>query len=239
MDQLIERGHFSEATTRFYAASIVLGLEHLHSEGIVYRNLIPENISIDVDGYVQLMDMSFSIKLDDPPARDFTGLAHYLSPEQVSGQGHSLPVDFWSLGVLMYEMMSGSAPWITGDPTQDSEVAIYNRISSHQKGALPPPQGVDFTEDLTALLNDLLEPNPMKRLGARGAGEEELRANLWFGDFNWEELRAGTMIAPQVDVCTDSMAAAEKAASKALPEKKYGGDPSWFEGFGSFFTPRK
>jgi len=239
MDQLIERGHMSEATTRFYAANILLGLEHLHAEGLVYRNLMPENISIDMDGYVMLMDLHFAIKLDEPPARDFCGLAHYLAPEQVSGQGHSLPVDFWALGVLMYEMMTGSAPWVTGDPAQDSEVAIYNRISSHQKGAVPAPKEVDFSEDLTALLDDLLDPNPMKRLGARGAGEEELRANLWFGDFNWAELQQGTMVAPQADICAEAIVASEKAAGKALPDQKYSGDKSWFADFGNFLTPRK
>ena len=101
----------------------MLALEHLHSEGLIYRNLVPENISIDMYGYVQLMDLHFAFKLDDPPARcrpapeptplpstrtltlsltptltcsgrDYSGRADYLSPEQVSGQGHSLPVDF-------------------------------------------------------------------------------------------------------------------------------------------------
>ena len=242
MDQLIERGHFSEATTRFYAANIVLALEHLHAEGIVYRNLMPENVSVDIDGYVQLIDLHFAIKLDDPPARDFSGLAHYLSPEQVSGQGHSLPVDFWSLGVLMYEMLTGSAPWITGDPEQDSEVAIYNRISSHKKGALPkPPKDVAFSEDLTMLLEELLMPDPMKRLGARGAGEEELRANLWFGDFNWAELASGSMVAPDVALCQELIASAEKKAEKAMNETSYSGDTAWFADWGTFAgaTPRK
>ena len=109
---------------RFYAGSIVLALEHLHSEGLIYRNLVPENISIDMYGYVQLMDLHFAFKLDDPPAQDYSGRADYLSPEQVSGQGHSLPVDFWALGVLVYEMLTGSGPWITGDDNADSDVGI-------------------------------------------------------------------------------------------------------------------
>ena len=115
MNALIERSVFSEATARFYAGSLVLALEHLHTEGVVYRNLMPENITIDQYGYVQLMDLHFAIKLDDPPARDFCGLAHYLSPEQVSGQGHSLPVDFWALGVLVYEMLFGVTPFLPED----------------------------------------------------------------------------------------------------------------------------
>jgi len=135
----------------------VLALEHLHSEGLIYRNLVPENISIDMYGYVQLMDLHFAFKLDDAPAqcrpapepaplpftltltltltptltptltcsgRDYSGRADYLSPEQVSGQGHSQPVDFWALGVLVYEMLTGSGPWITDDDNKNSDVTI-------------------------------------------------------------------------------------------------------------------
>jgi len=239
LDLLIERGPFSEANARFYAANIILALHHLHSEGIVYRNLMPENISIDVDGYIQLMDLAFAIKLDDPPARDFCGLAHYLSPEQVSGQGHSLPVDFWALGILIYEMVTGSGPWITGDPESDSEVQIYNRISSHEKGKMPMPKDFTLSSDLAHMLNDLLEPDPMKRLGARGAGHEEFKTCKWFEGFGFEECGAGTMIGPHADICGDLLAEAEKAASKALPEKSYKGDSNWYEGFGNFLTPRK
>lgn len=240
LDQLIERGPFSEKTARFYAANIILALEHLHSEGIVYRNLMPENISIDMDGYVQLMDLPFAIKLDDPPARDFCGLAHYLSPEQVSGQGHSLPVDFWALGVLIYEMVTGSGPWITGDPNQDSEVAIYNRISGHQAGHMPLPNDFALSEDLVFLLNELLEPNPMKRIGARGVGAEEFKTLKWFDGFTFAECEIGEMLAPHADTCAELFVVAEKAASKALPEKSYNkGDVDWYEGFGSFLTPRK
>ena len=210
LDQLIERGPFSEKTARFYAANIILALEHLHSEGIVYRNLMPENISIDMDGYVQLMDLPFAIKLDDPPARDFCGLAHYLSPEQVSGQGHSLPVDFWALGVLIYEMVTGSGPWITGDPNQDSEVAIYNRISGHQAGHMPLPNDFALSEDLVFLLNELLEPNPMKRIGARGVGAEEFKTLKWFDGFTFAECEIGEMLAPHADTCAELFVVAEK-----------------------------
>ena len=211
MNALIERAVFSEATARFYAGSLVLALEHLHSEGVVYRNLMPENICIDMHGYVQLMDLHFAIKLDDPPARDFCGLAHYLSPEQVSGQGHSVPVDFWALGVLVYEMLTGAGPWITGDPNADSEVAIYNRISSHQAGQMPLPKDLSLSEDLALLLNDLLAPDPVKRLGCRGSGTEEFKTYQWFSSFNWGECASGDMLAPHADMCSEALAAAEQA----------------------------
>jgi len=240
MNALIERAVFSEAQARFYAGSLVLALEHLHTEGIVYRNLMPENISIDMHGYVQLMDLHFAIKLDDPPARDFCGLAHYLSPEQVSGQGHSLPVDFWALGVLIYEMVTGSGPWITGDPNADSEVAIYNRISSHQVGKMPLPRDFSLSDDLAALLNDLLTPNPIKRLGCRGSGTEEFKTYKWFSGFNWSECESGEMVAPHADLCTEALTAVEKTANKCMlePAGSYKGEQAWYDGFGSFLAPK-
>lgn len=241
MNALIERAVFSEAQARFYAGSLTLALAHLHSEGIVYRNLMPENIGIDMYGYVQLIDLHFAIKLDDPPARDYSGRADYLSPEQVSGQGHSLPVDFWALGVLLYEMLTGSGPWITGDPNADSEVAIYNRISSHQPGGVPLPKDLGFSDDLAQLLNDLLAPNPVKRLGCRGAGAEEIKTYKWFSGFNWGECESGEMTAPHADLCTEALEIAEKAASNCMPEEagSYTSEEDWYAGFGSFLAPGK
>jgi serine/threonine protein kinase len=240
MDQLIERGHISEDATRFYAAGIISALEHLHQADIVYRNLLPENVNVDIDGYVQLMDLRFAVKLNGPPASDICGLPHYLSPEQVSRRGHSKPVDFWALGILMYEMLSGAAPWITGDPAQDSEVNIYKKITSHELNKMPLPKE-ELSEDLISLLNDLLDPDDQRRLGVRSVGVEELRNHPWFNakGFDWDALKMGEMTAPQVDVVTDLLASAEKAGDKALPESgPYTGE-QWFAGFDDFLTPRK
>lgn len=122
-----------------------MALEHLQLDAhrIVYRNLTPEAIVLDAQGYVQLLDMRYASKADPTP-NDFCGFAHYLSPEQVSGQGHGLAVDFWALGTLTYELITGGAnPWLTGDPAKDSEIGIYQRISVHQAGSLKFPDGVE------------------------------------------------------------------------------------------------
>merc|ERR1719198_763239 len=104
------------------------------------------------------MDMRNAVK-PDPAPTDFCGYAHYLSPEQVSGQGHGFAVDWWALGTLTYEMISGVAnPWLTGDPAKDSEVGIYQRISMHQPGALKFPEGTSPSQTLRELLNDLMHP---------------------------------------------------------------------------------
>ena len=115
---------FNEETTKFYTASVALAIEHLQRDEhrVIYRNITPDGLVLDADGYIQLMEMRYACKVDPPP-RDFCGYAHYLAPEQVTAQGHGLPTDLWALGILTYEMICGGGnPWLTGLPEQDSEV---------------------------------------------------------------------------------------------------------------------
>lgn len=237
---------FDEKTAIFYTASVAVALEHLQLEAnrIVYRNLTPEAIVLDAQGYVQLIDMRYASKADPTP-NDFCGFAHYLSPEQVSGQGHGLAVDFWALGTLTYEMITGGAnPWLTGDPAKDSEIGIYQRISMHQAGSLTFPDGVDPSQPLRDLLNELTHPAAQRRLGARGTGPKELRHATWFNGFQWEKLEAGKLDAPHRKPATDAITAALKSPSNgkksAILPDEYKGDTQWYSGFSSFFnTPRQ
>jgi len=235
LDELLSSVAFDEAAASFYATNVMLALEHLHGEGIMYRGISPENIYIDVDGYAKLTDLRYAVKLDGAPPRDYCGLATYLSPEQVSGTGHSLPVDYWALGVLIFEMLTGSAPWLTGDAAQDSELNIYSRISAHKKGSLKVPK--DFSADLEFLLNELLDHEPARRIGARGAGPEELRANPWFVGLDIDAVSSGESPVPykcgQV-VKEKSAARLQTGFDKAFDEPAYTGDVTWCQSYGSF-----
>lgn len=235
---------FDEKTAMFYTASVALALEHLQldSNKIIYRNLTPEAIVLDAQGYVQLVDLRYASKAEPAPA-DFCGYAHYLSPEQVSGQGHGLGADFWALGTLTYEMVTGGAnPWLTGEPAKDSEVGIYQRISVHQPGSLKFPDGCDPSPPLKELLNDLMHPTATRRLGARGTGPKELRQAKWLKDFAWDRLEGGKLDAPHRKQAAEAIAAALKSPGKKssmLPDE-YKGDTQWYSGFSSFFnTPRQ
>lgn len=233
---------FDEKTAIFYTASVALGLEHLQGDAnrIIYRNLTPEAIVLDSTGYVQLLDMRYACKADPTPS-DFCGYAHYLSPEQVSGQGHGLPADFWALGTLTYELITGGAnPWLTGDPAKDSEVGIYQRISMHQPGSLKFPEGTSPSAALVELLNDLMHPQAVRRLGARGTGPKELRNAKWFSGFSWDRLEVGKLEAPHKKAAEQSLKGAlSSGGKKALPKDKYDGDSTWYSGFSSFFgSPR-
>jgi CRP-like cAMP-binding protein/serine/threonine protein phosphatase PrpC len=244
LSTLMGESGFDEKTTMFYTASVALALEHLQAEGnrIVYRNLTPEAIVLDEKGYVQLIDMRYAVKADATPS-DFCGYAHYLSPEQVSGQGHGLAVDFWALGTLTYELLTGGAnPWLTGDPAKDSEVGIYQRISTHTAGSLKMPDGVTPSAPLLELLNDLMHPSAERRLGARGTGPKEVRLAKWFSDFNWDKLEGGKLDAPHTEQCGKALSDATKGGSSksSLLPDQYKGETEWFSGFSSFFnTPRQ
>ena len=228
---------FDEPTAKFYTASVALALEHLQGvEHVIYRNLTPEAIVLDANGYVQLVDMRYSCKAEPTP-NDFCGYAHYLSPEQVSGQGHGLAVDYWALGTLTYELITGGAnPWLTGDPAKDSEVGIYQRISTHTAGGLKFPEGTSPSAELVELLNDLMQPNAQRRLGARGTGPKEVRLAKWFEDFAWDKLESGKLDAPHKEKAADSIAKVLKSGqskSSLLPDK-YSGDTGWFANFSTF-----
>jgi len=225
---------FDEKTAMFYTASVGLALEHLQldSNRIIFRNITPEAIVLDGQGYVQLLDMRYASKADPTPS-DFCGYAHYLAPEQVSGQGHGLAVDFWALGTLTYELITGGAnPWLTGEPAKDSEVGIYQRISMHQSGNLKFPDGVDPSQSLRELLNDLMHPLAQRRLGARGTGPKELRHAKWFNGFSWERLEAGKLDAPHKKQAAEAISAAVKVPSSgkksAMLPDEYKGDASWY-----------
>jgi len=211
LSALIGEEGFDEATAKFYTASVCLGLEQLGLDGIVYRNLTSDALVVDDCGYVQLLDMRYAVKADSSPT-DFCGYAYYLAPEQVDGQGHGAPVDYWALGILTYEMCYGGAnPWLTGDNVKDSEVGIFSRITAHTAGGLSFPDSDGKSGALEEVLNDLLHPQPAQRLGARSGGLKEVRAAKWFDGFAWAQLETGKMAAPHA---RQAKAALEAALSK-------------------------
>ena len=113
-----KEGRFSEERSKFYAAEIVLALEHLHSLRIIYRDLKPENVLLDEKGHVRLTDFGLSkegIKHNACGANSFCGTPEYLAPEILNRSGHGFAVDWWSLGALVYEMLTGLPPFYSKD----------------------------------------------------------------------------------------------------------------------------
>lgn len=110
---LSEQKRFDEAKTKFYAAQIALALGYLHDSKIIYRDLKPENILLNKDGYIMLADFGLAKILQDDTQEpnSFCGTPEYLSPEMIVGSGHDYTVDWWALGILIYEMIIGIPPF--------------------------------------------------------------------------------------------------------------------------------
>ncbi|EKM80493.1 hypothetical protein AGABI1DRAFT_113660 [Agaricus bisporus var. burnettii JB137-S8] len=179
---------FSEERARFYIAELTLALEHLHKYNIVYRDLKPENILLDATGHISLCDFGLS-KADlrpDELTTTFCGTTEYLAPEiLLDEQGYSKIVDFWSLGVLLFEMCCGWSPFYAEDIQQ-----MYKNICF---GKIRFPKGV-ICEEGKQFVKGLLNRNPKHRLGAKGDAAE-LKDHPFFDGLDWEAL-ARKEIAP-------------------------------------------
>ncbi|KAL0580775.1 Serine/threonine-protein kinase [Marasmius crinis-equi] len=172
---------FSEERARFYIAELVLALEHLHKYNIVYRDLKPENILLDATGHVALCDFGLS-KADlrpDELTTTFCGTTEYLAPEILLDEhGYSKIVDFWSLGVLLFEMCCGWSPFYAEDTQQ-----MYRNICF---GKIRFPKGV-INEDGKQFVKGLLNRNPKHRLGAQ-RDAAELKEHPFFKSIDWHLL---------------------------------------------------
>jgi len=166
---------FTEDDVKFYLAELALALDHLHSLGIVYRDLKPENILLDSDGHVKLTDFGLSKEsiFDDSKTYSFCGTVEYMAPEVVNRKGHSTAADWWSYGVLMFEMLTGSLPF-QGSNRKETMTMIL-------KAKLGMPQFL--SPEAQSLLRALFKRNPANRLGV-----DELKKHQFFSNINWDML---------------------------------------------------
>ncbi|TRY77505.1 hypothetical protein DNTS_035095 [Danionella cerebrum] len=151
---LRSRGRFSNSMGMFYSAEIVCAIEYLHSKEIVYRDLKPENILLDNEGHIRLTDFGFAKKLSE---RTWTlcGTPEYLAPEVIQSKGHGRAVDWWALGVLIFEMLAGYPPFFDDNP-----FGIYQKILA---GKLEFPRHLDFY--VKDLIKKFLVIDRARRLG--------------------------------------------------------------------------
>ncbi|KAF8803859.1 kinase-like protein [Phlegmacium glaucopus] len=172
---------FPEERAKFYIAELILALEHLHKYNIVYRDLKPENILLDATGHVALCDFGLS-KADlrpDELTTTFCGTTEYLAPEILLDEhGYSKIVDFWSLGVLLFEMCCGWSPFYAEDTQQ-----MYKNICF---GKIRFPKGV-INDDGKQFVKGLLNRNPKHRLGAQ-RDAAELKEHSFFKNIDWHAL---------------------------------------------------
>ncbi|XP_068186788.1 ribosomal protein S6 kinase beta-1-like isoform X4 [Antennarius striatus] len=180
--QLEREGIFMEDTACFYLAEISMALGHLHQKGIIYRDLKPENIMLNNNGHVKLTDFGLCKESihDGTVTHTFCGTIEYMAPEILMRSGHNRAVDWWSLGALMYDMLTGAPPFTGENRKKTIDKILKCKLS------LPPY----LTQEARDLLKKLLKRNASLRLGAGPGDAAEVQAHLFFRHTNWDDLLA-------------------------------------------------
>jgi len=177
---LKEETKFDVERAKFYTAQIVLAIEHLHKHDIIYRDLKPENVVLNREGHVCLTDFGLAKThiSNATPTYTFCGTPEYLAPEILKGQGHAKAVDWWSLGVLLYEMLVGLPPFYSENINEMYELIL--------KAPLKFPNFVPA--DAQSLLRGLLEREEFKRLGAGFTDAQEIKVHPFFSNIDWDQM---------------------------------------------------
>lgn len=170
---------FEEPQARFYCAQVCLGLEYIHKMGLIYRDLKPENIMMTYRGFLKITDFGFCKILKD---RTYTmcGTPEYIAPEIIQSKGYGQSVDWWSYGILIYELCAGYSPFAVGDPEQ---MVMMERIVS---GKFKMPSS--FSHDLKSLVGNILQTDLTKRFGNLKNGVDDIKSHVWFKSINWWNL---------------------------------------------------
>ena len=194
---LKQRGQLDEYETKFYTACVMEALAYLHAKGTVYRDLKPENLLLDARGYCKLVDFGFAKKVGlGHKTWTFCGTPEYVAPEIILNKGHDIAADCWSLGILIFELLTGDPPFVGNDP-----MSTYNII-------LKGIEAVDFPRRIpkttASLIKRLCKENPVDRIGYQRGGIKDIQKHKWFEGFSWEKLRNGTLEAPYVPKLKDN-----------------------------------
>ncbi|CAG9325580.1 unnamed protein product [Blepharisma stoltei] len=237
-DVIRQMGLLSESDAKFYISCLVVILEHLHERDIVYRDLKPENIMVDDDGYPKLIDFGVAKILQ---GRTFTivGTPHYMAPEIITGKGYGTPVDYWSMGIILYEFICGSVPF--GEDEEDP-FAIYQKILDHN---LMFPSWLDQSLPARVFVEQLLHLNPSLR---NGGSIQKLKTNSWFSTVLWENLLSKQVKPPLIPLIVETESAqsgllhfnlddyiskeeANSAFPSITPKQRPGSNLNWDEDF--------
>jgi protein kinase A len=206
---------FDEQTAQFYAAEIVLVLEYLHEtqEGVAYRDLKPENLLLDGDGHIKLVDFGFAKRLgngeDDRPVETYTlcGTPEYLAPEVIHNKGHTTAVDWWALGILIYEFLTGYPPFWHQNPIEIYKQSVPSTFLFPSTKETPTytqsfPQNYRIVEkpvifpheppispEARDIIRSLCTVDRSRRLGNISGGAARVKAHAFFRGVDWDALR--------------------------------------------------
>eukprot|EP01029_Cantina_marsupialis_P017125 TRINITY_DN3848_c0_g1_i1.p1 TRINITY_DN3848_c0_g1~~TRINITY_DN3848_c0_g1_i1.p1 ORF type:complete len:324 (-),score=85.45 TRINITY_DN3848_c0_g1_i1:645-1616(-) len=176
-------------TAKFYAGQIVLIFDYLHRKDIIYRDLKPENLLLDRQGYIKITDFGFAKQV---AFKTYTlcGTPEYIAPEVLLNKGHGKGVDWWTLGILMFEMLAGQPPFVDDDP-----MGIYQQILA---GKVHFPRY--FDRSAKSLIRKLLTSDLTKRYGCLRDGAEDIKRHRWFSGLDFKALLQRKLVAPIIPI---------------------------------------
>lgn len=186
---LRKSGRFDHNASKFYATQIILVFEYMHKDDFIYRDLKPENLLLDKSGYLKITDFGFAKKV---AFKTYTlcGTPEYIAPEVLLNKGHGKGVDWWTLGILLYEMMAGQPPFVDDDP-----MGIYQQILA---GKVIFPR--HFDKNAKSLIKKFLVADLTKRYGCLKGGADDVKKHKWFQQWDWEALVSKKIASPIVPI---------------------------------------
>lgn len=194
-DYMLRKFQLKEKAAKFYAAEIVLAIKYLHENNIIYRDFNPDNIIIDSNGHIKLTDFGFSaFYKSDESKTSICGTANYIAPEVLSGKGYSKMIDWWSLGAIVYEMISGYPPFLQN--INNEKDIRYSNVTNNQ---------IKFSKKFSPALIDFLDKiliiDPKERLGSNGI--EEIMQHKFFKNVNWDDVHKRKLKPPYIPKLKD------------------------------------
>ncbi|EGR31500.1 protein kinase domain protein, partial [Ichthyophthirius multifiliis] len=172
---------FNENQTKFFSACIIIGLEYLHQNGIIHRDIKPENLVFDSRGYLRITDLGIARIWKPDNSSDTSGTPGYMAPEVMCRQNHGVSVDYYALGVIVYECMIGRRPYV-GKTRQEIRDQILAKQVQIKKNEVPDKWSLEAAD----FANKLIQRKPANRLGLNGP--EDVKNHAWFKNFHWDQL---------------------------------------------------
>ncbi len=186
---LVRRRKFNEEETKFFMGCIILTLEYLHINNIIHRDLKPENLVLNSNGYVKLTDFGIAKIYQKENFMETSGTPGYMAPEVMCCQNHTHAVDYFALGVIGYEFMIGTRPYL-GKNRKEIKEKIMARQAKVKPDQIPKGWSIESAD----FINKLLQRKPNNRLGL--SGSKEIKEHIWLKNFNWKDLYLGKIKAP-------------------------------------------
>nr|XP_014086564.1 cGMP-dependent protein kinase 1 isoform X1 [Bactrocera oleae]XP_036215792.1 cGMP-dependent protein kinase 1 isoform X1 [Bactrocera oleae]XP_036215793.1 cGMP-dependent protein kinase 1 isoform X1 [Bactrocera oleae] len=184
-----QRRFFDERTAKFLAGCVVEAFDFLHSHNIIYRDLKPENLMLTTDGYCKLVDFGFAKHI--PPnqkTNTFAGTPEYVAPEIILDRGHDRAVDYWALGILIFELLVGKTPF-----RGQNQIKIYQQILGGIDVIQMPSK---IPRSAQGLIKHLCKQLPAERLGYQRRGILDIKRHSWFDNLDWNKLKYKQLPSP-------------------------------------------